>query len=360
MSGAHWVHERVLAYIEAPDAERFEALALDVFRHQFETIPFYRQYCERRGAVPAAVRQWTEIPPVPVEAFRHVELCCGPPQRRFRSTGTTHGPSRRSVHALPDLRLYRASAVAGMARFLFPDARAVRILSLVHSPAELPDSSLAQMVAWAMEAFGAEGSAYAVTRQGIDFALAADALRAAERSGEPLCILATTAALLHLLDDCQARGWSFHLPHGSRLMDTGGAKGAPRLMSRRGLLRAVWNALSIPGYYCVNEYGMAELSSQAYENAIANRVAGRFARRALVSPPWMRTRILEPATLREAAPGEAGLLCHYDLANAGTALVVLTEDIGRAVGEGFEILGRAAGAELRGCSLVWESFRGPA
>ena len=51
------------------------------------------------------------------------------------------------------------------------------------------------------------------------------------------------------------------------------------------------------------------------------------------------------------------MLCHVDLANAGTALAVLTEDIGREVKDGFEVIGRAAGAEARGCSLALAGFQ---
>jgi hypothetical protein len=50
------------------------------------------------------------------------------------------------------------------------------------------------------------------------------------------------------------------------------------------------------------------------------------------------------------------LLCHFDLANAGTAMAVLTEDVGRVVPDGFELIGRAAGGEERGCSLSAAAF----
>ncbi len=145
-------------------------------------------------------------------------------------------------------------------------------------------------------------------------------------------------------------------------MDTGGDKGADRTLSRQGLLYSVWNTLAIPGYFVVNEYGMSELSSQYYDNVLRDRVAGRVSRRAKVGPPWLRMRILDPATLRDVPPGETGLLCHTDLANAGTALVVLTEDLGRTTEHGFEVVGRAVGAESRGCSLALTEFlshRGP-
>ena len=52
------------------------------------------------------------------------------------------------------------------------------------------------------------------------------------------------------------------------------------------------------------------------------------------------------------------MLRHYDLANRGSVMAVETEDLGRAKGEGFELLGRAPGAVIRGCSLAYESLVG--
>lgn len=306
---------------------------------------------------------WRDIPPVPALAFKQMELRCGPAERTFVSSGTTQGREQRSRHALPDLRLYRAAAIAGLKEFLFPDVPDMRILSLVPAVAEQPESSLAQMVAWGIETFGSASSAVFAADDRFDFEGFGDALRssALRGSGEPVCVLTTTGALLRFLDRCRDAGWSFRLPHSSRLMDTGGAKGAytqgaSRVLSRHGLLQAVWNTFAIPGYFMVNEYGMSELSSQYYDNVIRDRHHGRGTHRAKAGPHWMRTRILDPATLREVTPGEPGLLCHVDLANAGTVLAVLTEDIGRAVKDGFEVIGRAAGAEARGCSLASAEF----
>jgi hypothetical protein len=77
-------------------------------------------------------------------------------------------------------------------------------------------------------------------------------------------------------------------------------------------------------------------------------------------------RILDPATFEEARPGAPGLIAIFDLANVGSAAYLLTEDLGtaeaggtgtNAAGGGFRLLGRAAGAELRGCSLVAEDLQ---
>ncbi|MBI3785292.1 MAG: long-chain fatty acid--CoA ligase [Deltaproteobacteria bacterium] len=353
----HRVHDNVLSYIADPHVDDFERLALEIFAHQFEYIPAYRRVCERRNATPDRVASWTDIPPVPALAFKQVDLCCAPPQRVFLSSGTSQGSDRRSRHAMADLRLYQASAIAGLRTHVFADVPNMSVLSLVPRAAEWPDSSLAQMVSWAMESFGDSDDAQLATQERLDFDGFSERLRRSERTGMPVCIMTTTAALIRFLDDCRDRDRTFRLPHSSRLMDTGGAKGAPRILSRNGILQAVWNTLAIPGYFVVNEYGMSELSSQYYDNVIRDRWSGRFSHRAKVGPHWMRTRFLDPATLRDVPVGEAGLLCHVDLANAGSALAVLTEDIGRASEHGFEVIGRAIGAEARGCSLAMAEFR---
>jgi hypothetical protein len=99
---------------------------------------------------------------------------------------------------------------------------------------------------------------------------------------------------------------------------------------------------------------MTELCSQRYDSVMDDRFHGRsLAPRRLAAPPWLRTRILDPDTLAPVAPGETGLLCHHDLANAGSVAAVLTDDLGRAVGDdGIELRGRAAGAPPRGCGVL--------
>jgi Acyl-protein synthetase, LuxE len=350
--GVSVLYDRVLAFIGDARADRFEKLALDVFAHQFAHSAAYRQYCLGRGHTPDTVADWAAIPPVPIVAFKRADLCCGEAVRTFLSSGTTEGPAHRSRHSVPDLRLSERAAVAGLRQFLFPDLARMRLLSLIHRAEDLPDSSLAQMIAWAMEHFAEANSRYAVTSDGVAFDEMVDALRQSERDGQPLCVLATTGALIRIIDHCREHDLIFRLPHGSRLMDTGGDKGAPRPLSRSGTLHAVWNAFAIPGYFCVNEYGMAELSSQFYDSVITDRVHGRHRPRRKLGPHWTRTMVLDPETLAPTPAGTRGLLCHVDLANAGSAMAVLTEDIGYTETDGFQLVGRVPGAEARGCSLA--------
>src|SRR4029453_11228276 len=169
---------------------------------------------------------------------------------------------------------------------------------------------------------------------GLDVARLIARLQAAEASGEAVLLAGPSAGFVRLFDTAPA----FRLGPGSRLMDTGGSKGMSRPLSRAGFLRACWTQLAVAGYFCVNEYGMTELCSQRYQSVLRDRFSGRsLDARRLVAPPWLRTRVLDPDTLAPVPAGDVGLLCHHDLANAGSVSVVLTEDLGRQVGdEGIE------------------------
>ena len=327
----------------------FASWALRAFAHQFEHNAAYRAFCERRGVVPAEVASWRDVPPVPVAAFRHADLACGPPEAVFRTSGTTSGGAEHGRHLVPRLALYRASALAGFAAFVLPDAARPGCLFLLPPPTDRPDSSLVHMCAWVGQAF-ARGVEWFVDPDGLAIDRLRDRLRAAEAGGEAVLVAGPTAGFAALFET----GFACRLGPGSRVMDTGGAKGMRRPLSRPGFLRACWTHLGIAGYFCVNEYGMTELCSQRYDSVLADRMAGRsLDKRRLVAPPWLRTRVLDPDTLDEVPAGRTGLLCHHDLANLGSVSVVLTEDLGHMVGDdGIAVVGRVTGAVPRGCGLL--------
>jgi Acyl-protein synthetase, LuxE len=331
------------------DAFPFDDWALRVFAHQFAHNAPYRAFCQRRGVTPGTLTASEDVPPVPTAAFRTTDLVCGRAQAIFHTSGTTAGSDSRGRHLVPHLDLYRASALVTFARFLLPDRARLPALFLLPPPPQRPDSSLVHMCALVAEEL-ATGAEWFAGPDGLDVARLVERLHVAEASGEAVLLAGPTAGFVRLFDGAPA----FRLGPGSRLMDTGGSKGMPRPLSRAGFLRACWTQLGIAGYFCVNEYGMTELCSQRYESVLRDRFAGRsLDARRLVAPPWLRTRVLDPDTLAPVPAGETGLLCHHDLANAGSVSAVLTEDLGRSVaGDGIEIVGRVAGAPPRGCGML--------
>jgi len=350
----------VAAMISRDEPLDFEQVALAVFLHQFERNLPYRKYCLRRARTPQTVNHWREIPAVSTAAFRIVDLTCGAAERVFLTSGTTRGQASRGRHLIPCLDLYRVAALGHFSACVAPDGMHAPVMALTPPPALRPQSSLVQMIEWISEAYGTDEDAYFVGPHGLETEALCARLHDESQAGRPVYLIGLTAAFENLFACCTATKQRFRLAYGTRLIDTGGDKrsvhetGSGRPFSRRGFLNACWRLLNVPGYHCINEYGMTELCSQFYDNVLRERFAGRITPRYKVGPKWTRTIIVDPETLEEVPPGTPGLLRHFDLANCGSIMAVQTEDIGVAVADGFELRGRIRGAEPRGCALLLE------
>lgn len=348
--------ERVRRFLTSPGAESFEELALAVFAFQFERVEPYRRLCEARGATPDAVRDWRRVPPVPASAFKSLPISVVPPgeaPETFRSSGTTG--EERSVHAQPFPELYRLAIDTSFPGFCLPalpPGERLPILALVPSREQLPDSSLSFMADHVLARWGGPESATAFGPRGVEVARARSWAAARQREGRPVLVFATAFALAQFLQGLERFDLRFRLPAGSAVFETGGFKGRTEEVAREELLSRVAERLGVPASSVVREYGMTELTSQCYTRSLLGGDPDLFA-----APPWVRVRVLDPETLEEAPAGTPGLLAVFDLANLGSAAHLLTEDLGADEGEGFRLLGRAAGAELRGCSLVVEELR---
>ena len=343
--------DRISRFVSDPASASFDDLALEAFAFQFERIEPYRRMCEGRGAVPGSVTGWRQVPPVPTAAFKSLTLAAEPAREVFRSSGTT-GESR-SVHHHPYPDLYRLTIDASFPRFCLPLGSRTPMLSLIPTREQLPDSSLSFMIDHVLSKWGTPESATAFGARGVEVAKARSWAGSRQREGRPVLVLATAFALAQWLEGLERMGLRFRLPPGSAVFETGGFKGRTQELTREDLAERIGSWLGVGSI--VREYGMTELTSQCYTRALLGEDPGLF-----VAPPWVRVRVLDPATLEEAPAGTPGLIAVFDLANLGSAVHVLTEDLGVAEGEGFRLLGRAAGAELRGCSLVVEELKMPA
>ena len=152
----------------------------------------------------------------------------------------------------------------------------------------------------------------------------------------------------------RTRNLRFELPPGSCALETGGYKGRSRSLPKAALHALISQRLGIPLGHIVCEYGMSELSSQAYDCAVAPHHASHDAHvsRTFHFPPWARVQIISPETGCEVGEGETGLIRVFDLANVYSVMAIQTEDLGIRRGDGFALAGRAALAEPRGCSLM--------
>ena len=343
----------------------FEWLALKIFAYQFRRNAPYGKFCRLEKKIPGQVRCWKEIPALPALAFKELVLTTFPFQKRvrvFRSSGTTGGASAtkasadaslRSAHFFDTLRLYERSIIPPFRKYLLPDRVSLSYYFLISFAQEDAHSSLSYMMQVVDRRLAEDRGKFYVNNGVPQFKKLATDLA---REKKKVFLLTTAFALKGFFDFLIEKKIKLCLAAGSRLMETGGFKGRTLEISKKELYAQCKKYLGIPGSHCVSEYGMTELSSQIYDTTLLDFSQGKKRKPVKKGPAWFKTLVIDPRTGREARKGSIGFLRHVDLANRGSVIAVQTEDMGRASGDGFQLLGRSKGSEPRGCSLRYEEF----
>ncbi|HEY5234240.1 MAG TPA: hypothetical protein VIK35_11965 [Verrucomicrobiae bacterium] len=347
---------------------RFEELALELFALQFKHNSAYRKICEARGRTPKDVGHWTHIPAVPAAAFKELDLTSLSPDERtsvFYSSGTTVQKAGRHFHNAESLAVYEASAWAWFGQNIFKNPESgiqnPELLALTPPPSQAPQSSLVHMFETVRQKMDAPESAFAgkLAADGawtLDFEATVAVLRGNSKlkTQIPKLILGIAFSFVHLLDYLAENNLQFRLPENSRVMETGGYKNRSRSLPKSELHALITERLGIAPGKIICEYGMSELSSQAYDSRSQKLEVGsqKSEARSFHFPPWARVQIISPEINHEVAEGETGLIRVFDLANIFSVAAVQTEDLGIRRADGFELVGRAQLAGPRGCSLL--------
>jgi hypothetical protein len=377
ISGAGW--EESAPHARGAEAA-FSDLAIRSFRIQCDTIPEYGAYARHVGHGPGGSGDWREIPPVPSSAFKEHGLSAARsgdgaanggaarsgdatpafPAATFETSGTTI--TRPGRVQLTSTHLYETSLLKSFARHLLPDGARLKIIIFGPTRADSPHSSL-WFMADRVAARLCDAPSWIVEHGEPRWERADAELTRSHDERVPVLLLGTTLLFRAYVERCDREGLCFALPPGSRAMDTGGAKGTRVELRRDDIAASFHRVLGIPPTHLVNEYGMAEMGSQFYEDTLLAAHERRAARPGFVIPPWVRTRVLDPETMLDLPEGRPGLLVHYDLANLDVPLAIQTEDVGAVLGNRLTLEGRLPEAERRGCSLPFEQFlereRGP-
>ena len=356
-------HLREFVIRSTSEESVFGALALELFALQFECNQAYRTLCEARHLTPLTVTHWSQIPAVPTAAFKELEMTSLSSAERthiFHSSGTTELRPSRHFHNAESLGVYEASLRSA---FPIPSHQRGNLLILTPSPSDAPSSSLVHMFETLRRESGAPDSAF-VGRLGDDGTWTTDfqAALSGLKGEEPLFVLGTAFSFVHLLDYLREQNLRFELPPGSRVLETGGYKGRSRSLPKAEFHALITKHLGVPRENIVCEYGMSELSSQAYDlkkcdecRVTGEEISSRHlppVSRHFYFPPWARAQVISPESGREVADGETGLIRVFDLANVFSVMAIQTEDLAIRRGNGFELIGRAELAESRGCSLM--------
>ena len=328
-------------------------LARRLLAEQAQSIPALGALIRGRGVDLAAVTDWRDLPAVPTAAFKHMPLFTGDPAaavRTFQTSGTSGSGPGRAYFSADGMAVMAQSIRVNAAAHLLAGGRATKILVLAPPPQAAPHMIMAAGMAQLVEEFSLPGGRFLIGPGGLDVPgllaeLAAD--------GPPLTLIGASFGFVHLLDNLAAKGLSYSLPAGSRIMDAGGFKGRSRTVTYPELLSAFEDRFGVPQSHCVNLLGMTELASQFYDSVMADDGPRR-----KVNPPWTATSAHDPATLAPLPDGETGLLRHLDLANLDRPCVIQTDDLGRTVPGGFEVFGRATADGSRGCSISVDEILG--
>lgn len=311
---------------EISTEEEFREAAVAIFRMQAESCEPYRRYIELLGVNPQEVHLVEQIPFLPIELFKSHTIYCGAeePEVVFTSSSTTgQTPSRHPMAHLVDYERTFTEAF----RTFYGEASQYGIYALLPSYLQRKGSSLVYM-ADRLIAAGNSGGFYLDDYEKLIADMASDP--------KPKILLGVSYALWDLAEKYAPKLTD------TIVMETGGMKGYREEIPKSELHRILCDGFGVERIH--SEYGMAELTSQAYSSG-----EGVFR-----APQWMRVMIRDindPFCYLSA--GARGGVNIIDLANIHSCAFIETQDVGRTMADGsFSIEGRIDRSEIRGCNLL--------
>lgn len=313
------------------DVKEFDQVALEVFRFQATGNPVYKEYIELLGIDPSAVTDLNEVPFIPIEFFKTHRITTGDWNSKglFTSSGT--GKEGSSNHHVYSFEFYERVSENIFTQFYGAPER-YHFFALLPSYLERTGSSLVHMLDYFIKQSDSNYSDFYLR----DYhRLTEQISKVSNDTHRRIFLWGVSFALLDL-----AETGSIDLSK-AVVLETGGMKGEREEMIREDLhcrLKQAFGCKEIQ-----SEYGMAELTSQAYT------IGGRF-----YCPPWMRVQIRDiNDPFVEMPAGRVGGINIIDLANVHSCSFIETQDMGEVDANGsFQVLGRMDNSEARGCNLL--------
>lgn len=312
-------------------SENFAEKALEVFHYQRLNNPIYSAYCH--SVLKSQVHQISDIPFLPIGFFKTHKVSCIADEALdyFESSGTSGQVNSR--HYYPHLEAYHQSIELGFRHF-FKDTK-YTVVGLLPHYLERQYSSLVAMVRHWMHMHSQEEYFFL-----HDFDKLADCLD--DNSDQAILLIGISFALLDFADfidnNLKLKTKDLKLT----IIETGGMKGSRPEIPKADLMARLKK--SFPQSKIISEYGMCELFSQAYsdENLWFS------------CPPWMQVLVgdvHDPMVVAAEGRGPAKII---DLANIDSCSFIETQDLIELKPNGqFQILGRIADSDIRGCSLMY-------
>lgn len=306
--------------------EDFERVALEVYNYQILHCQVYGDFVKQLDWLPPTRIQ--EIPFLPIEFFKTHTLLSDfkASEITFKSSGTG---GARSTHYVADKSLYINSFNKNYQDFIGQTKDQV-ILALLPNYIEQGDSSLVFMVDDLIQQTNNSLSGFILN----DMGSIVERYHSALKQNKKVVVFGVSYALLDLAE----KGLDFSE---ALIIETGGMKGRRKELTKTELherLRIGLNCDNIS-----SEYGMTELLSQSYSNKDE----------VFSSTSLMQVFIRETNDpFSYAIDGKTGGINVVDLANIYSCSFIATQDLGKVVKNGFQIMGRFDNSDIRGCNLL--------
>lgn len=303
----------------------FEEAALELFAFQARECAPYGEYLRLIGVEPESIRSAAAIPHLPIEVFRSREVYCGPGEAEKVFTSSTTGGDIPSKHYIASLEDYGKTYRQAFSLFYGP-AAGWSFYCLLPGYLEREGSSLVCMADGLIRDGG--GGFFLNDYDNLLERMAANPRKK--------ILLGVSYALWDLAEKYAP------VLKNTVVMETGGMKGKREELPKEEFHRILCDAFGVREIH--SEYGMAELSSQAYSKG-----GGIFR-----TPPWMRVSVRDVNDPFDILPaGRSGGVNITDLANIHSCAFIQTQDLGVIHPDGsFSILGRIDNSQLRGCNLM--------
>ena len=305
----------------------FNELALEIFQFQVKNNPVYAEYVSLIDKEPNSIDHYSSIPFLPISFFKTHKVITGlfEPRQIFESSSTTgQGLSRKYVK---DLASYHGTCLR-IFENQFGNLDDYLILGLLPNYLERGNSSLVNMVKSFMDRNEQTEGFYLYDHNKL-----LDRINTIEK--KKILLFGVSFALLDFAE-------SHTIRNEITVIETGGMKGRKTEITKEEVYQQLQNAF--PNSHIHSEYGMTELTSQAYSND-----SGIYR-----CPPWMKvTPRSDNDPLSSNALGQTAALNIIDLANLHSCSFIATDDLGKIHENGnFTVTGRMDHSDIRGCSLM--------
>lgn len=314
--------------------QEFLSETLKTFRYQYKNIEIYRRFVDYLNINPDEVDELAKIPFLPIEMFKNHQIIDRNLKAGlfFQSSGTTR--MNLSKHFIADENLYKESIYRSFAQFIGKPEDFI-FLGLLPSYLERQNSSLIYMVDYLMKTSGKPENGYFLYNHEDLFKLLK------ELENKKVILFGVSFALLDFLDYCDSNAQILNFSDSLTVIETGGMKGRKEEMTKDELLKILQEGFKTEKIY--SEYSMTELLSQAY--SLGNNEYR--------CPNWMKVMIRNAEDpFNYEKEGRTGAINIIDLANVHSCAFIATQDLGKIVGDQFQVLGRIDHSDIRGCSLL--------